>query len=182
MICLWQWKYFFILLLPNFFHNWVFLWLSSRVFLLTQKPKPSCKVPIWHSGWHTWETLLCLPSGMIGKAKRPFFRVKKPQLTAVVVLFSTRDRKLHFVQNFFHTVRKDLNLANKKFVITHIKDFHWKLGRMLEISEICADLCKELHLFRIYSSHQNTYRTLVMEKIFVFWNTVFLTHNQFAET
>ena len=119
MICLWQWKYFFILLLPNFFHNWVFLWLSSRVFLLTQKPKPSCKVPIWHSGWHTWETLLCLPSGMIGKAKRPFFRVKKPQLTAVVVLFSTRDRKLHFVRNFFHTVRKDLNLANKKFVITH---------------------------------------------------------------
>ena len=103
---------------PTFFITQFFVTQQQGVFA-DPETKPSCKVPIWHSGWHTWETLLCLPSGMIGKAKRPFFRVKKPQLTAVVVLFSTRDRKLHFVRNFFHTVRKDLNLANKKFVITH---------------------------------------------------------------
>ena len=37
---------------------------------LTQKPKPNhliwqhnAQLPIWHSGWHTWRTLLCLPSG-----------------------------------------------------------------------------------------------------------------------
>ena len=31
-------------------------------------------LPIWHSGWHTWRTLLCLPSGNDwAKAKRPFF-------------------------------------------------------------------------------------------------------------
>ena len=122
--------------------------------------------------WHDWQSetpIFSSEKTTIDSSSSPFFHPRP-------------DRKLHFVQNFFHTVRKDLNLANKKFVITHIKDFHWKLGRMLEISEICADLCKELHLFRIYSSHQNTYRTLVMEKIFVFWNTVFLTHNQFAET
>ena len=58
--------------------------------------------------WHDWQS------------ETPIFSSEKTTIdSSSSSPFSTRDRKLHFVQNFFHTVRKDLNLANKKFVITH---------------------------------------------------------------
>ena len=118
MICLWQWKYFFILL-PNFFHNSVFCDSAAGCFCWPRNQtilqSPNLTQWLTHlrnsfvlTKWHDWQS------------ETPIFSSEKTTIDgSSSPFFSTRDRKLHFVQNFFHTVRKDLNLANKKFVITH---------------------------------------------------------------
>ena len=85
----WLWKNKIILLssllhFPHFFldaqkfKDFYMNWLQKKYFFPWKKKLPplwprnlnltilygnTTQLPIWHSGWHTWRTLLCLPSG-----------------------------------------------------------------------------------------------------------------------